>query len=52
MIEFTTIMAVISAIVFGARIILISIAPLTKNTVDDNILNALNLVALHLEKKK
>lgn len=50
--NFTTIMAVITACVFGARVILLSIAPLTKNTVDDKILNALNLVALHIEKQK
>ena len=50
--DFTTIMAIIAACVFGARVILITIAPLTKNTVDDKILDALNLIALHIENKK
>ena len=50
--DFTTIMAIISAVVFGARAIILVIAPLTKNTVDDKILELLNIVALHIEKQK
>ena len=51
MIDFTTIIAVAGAIVMASRLVLIAIAPLTKNKIDDNILAVLNYLALHIEKK-
>ena len=52
--EFSTIIAVAGAVVMGARLVLLAIAPLTKNTVDDKavefLTKSLEVLSLHVKK--
>ena len=49
MIDFETTMAIIAALVFGARALLLVIAPLTPSSVDDKIVAVLEKIALKLK---